>query len=108
MLFTSHDRRFVENVATRFVEIEDGRLWEVSGPESYYAREAQPRSPASSKSEEVPAEPSREEKLTADACLARINVLEARLRADDEADPHPSRPHWERELARLYAQLERF
>jgi ATPase subunit of ABC transporter with duplicated ATPase domains len=40
-ILVSHDRRFVRNVGTRFLEIEGKRLVEVDGPERFFARMAQ-------------------------------------------------------------------
>jgi ATPase subunit of ABC transporter with duplicated ATPase domains len=39
-ILVSHDRRFVRNVGTRFLEIEGRRLVEVDGPETFFARMA--------------------------------------------------------------------
>lgn len=41
MAFVSHDRRFVQRIANRFLLIHQGRLREVTGLESYYALLAQ-------------------------------------------------------------------
>jgi len=39
-ILVSHDRRFIRNVGTRFLEVENGRLHEVDGPEAFFARMA--------------------------------------------------------------------
>jgi ATPase subunit of ABC transporter with duplicated ATPase domains len=39
-ILVSHDRRFVRNVATRFLEIDGRRLLEVDGPDRFFARMA--------------------------------------------------------------------
>jgi ATPase subunit of ABC transporter with duplicated ATPase domains len=36
-LFVSHDRRFIENVATRYLLIHEGHLREIADPNDYYA-----------------------------------------------------------------------
>ena len=36
MLFISHDRYFINRIATKVVEVRDGRLWEFSGDYDYY------------------------------------------------------------------------
>ena len=40
MVLVSHDRRFVENAGTRFLQIEGRRLVETDGPEPFFARMA--------------------------------------------------------------------
>jgi ATPase subunit of ABC transporter with duplicated ATPase domains len=40
-ILVSHDRRFVRNIGTRFLEIEGRRLVEIEGPERFFARMAQ-------------------------------------------------------------------
>jgi ATPase subunit of ABC transporter with duplicated ATPase domains len=40
-ILVSHDRRFVGNIGTRFLEIEGRRLVEIDGPEPFFARMAQ-------------------------------------------------------------------
>ena len=36
-IFVSHDRRFVRNIGTRFLEIRGRRLVEIEGPEGVFA-----------------------------------------------------------------------
>ncbi|HSB78631.1 MAG TPA: ATP-binding cassette domain-containing protein [Candidatus Methylomirabilis sp.] len=36
MLFISHDRYFINRIATKVVEVRDGRLWEYAGDYDYY------------------------------------------------------------------------
>ena len=36
MLFISHDRYFINRIATKVVEVRDGRLWEFAGDYDYY------------------------------------------------------------------------
>jgi ATPase subunit of ABC transporter with duplicated ATPase domains len=40
-VLVSHDRRFVRNVGTRFLEIDGRRLLEADGPDRFFARMAQ-------------------------------------------------------------------
>jgi len=51
MLFISHDRYFINRIATKVVEVRDGRLWEYAGDYDYYLEKreeelAAPRSAA--------------------------------------------------------------
>ena len=36
MLFISHDRYFINRIATKVVEVRDGQLWEYAGDYDYY------------------------------------------------------------------------
>lgn len=39
LFFSSHDRRFISNVANRFMLIHNGKMLEINDPEEYYAME---------------------------------------------------------------------
>jgi ATP-binding cassette subfamily F protein 3 len=51
MLFISHDRYFINRIATKVVEVRDGRLWEFAGDYDYYLekREESPEPRAESR-----------------------------------------------------------
>jgi ATP-binding cassette subfamily F protein 3 len=47
MLFISHDRYFINRMATKVVEVRDGRLWEFAGDYDYYLeKSAEGRAPS--------------------------------------------------------------
>jgi ATP-binding cassette subfamily F protein 3 len=123
ILFTSHDRRFMDTVADAIIEMRDGRLTRYEGNYSYYvtkARAANAPSPGSGKDDAAPLAPTvrdqdrdrkREEaerrnrlyrilKPLRDRVTsfeARIEVLETELRTVDEALVSPD----------LYADVEK-
>jgi ATP-binding cassette subfamily F protein 3 len=43
MLFISHDRYFINRIATKVVEVRDGRLWEFAGDYDYYLEKSAER-----------------------------------------------------------------
>ncbi len=50
MLFISHDRYFINRIATKVVEVRDGRLWEYDGDYDYYVeKKLQDQPPAASR-----------------------------------------------------------
>jgi len=42
MLFISHDRYFINRIATKVVEVREGRLWEYAGDYDYYIEKREP------------------------------------------------------------------
>ncbi|HSD52177.1 MAG TPA: ATP-binding cassette domain-containing protein, partial [Candidatus Methylomirabilis sp.] len=42
MLFISHDRYFINRIATKVVEVREGRLWEYAGDYDYYLEKREP------------------------------------------------------------------
>ena len=112
VVLVSHDRRFVEAVATRFALVRGGRLRPLDDPEEYYEgllppvaeRAPRPsRSPADAlASEAPPADP--------DALLAELMELEEKLAADLARKPAHQKPHlqaqWRTRIQVLYAALE--
>ena len=107
-IFVSHDRRFVANVATRFLVIDGRRLEEVQSPDDYYASErVTVERPAGSSSR--PASTSGAT-LTADELLTQISDLERK--AEAQRRQHPRRRNsarqveLETEIARLYQALD--
>jgi len=82
LLFTSHDQRFIETVATRFWWIRQGRLTEVHDAKDYFAsmeKIGEPNSGLVAERSRVPdrTQPENEERL-----LQRIYQLEQLLAAD--------------------------
>ena len=100
VLVTSHDRRFLETVAERYLWIREGRLQEVHDLARYYAAlgEAAGTTAASS-----------DDDASADL-LTRIVELEALLEADRARKPKFQKPAnqaaWQAEIDRLYRKLE--
>lgn len=115
VLFTSHDRRFAANVASRYCLIEGGRLRDVPSPEGYYASEQAPprreRTRGTRTAPDLDTGARAPEAATGEAMLARILVLEEKLRADrrqkTERQNRRRQAEWEVEIASLYANLER-
>jgi ATPase subunit of ABC transporter with duplicated ATPase domains len=105
VLITSHDRRFLDTVAQRFLLIRDQRLIEVADPRAFYDAPVEaPRSGGP-----PPARPRRQDDAGDDA-LARIVELEGLLEADLARKPKFQKPdlqrQWRSELDRLYRRLE--
>jgi len=119
VLFTSHDRRFTANVASRHCLIEDGKLREVPSPDGYYASERAPARRGKARVgkgnvADAPtgagATPEPDEVASSEEALARILVLEEKLRADRRQKPDRQnrrrQAEWEAEIAALYTALE--
>jgi ATP-binding cassette subfamily F protein 3 len=132
LLMTSHDRRFIDNLANRFLLIEGGRLVEIQDPEVFYAASIQPEGsqPEGSQPEgsehdglarhsgaltepELPVDSGQAaettESLEAEV-LERIIELEQKLSDDLARKPKYQKPklqlQWQEELAVLNARLE--
>ncbi len=116
LLMTSHDRRFIDNVANRFVLVSDGRLREISDPETFYRQAAQADAGPGTSREvhaggEVPAggPPGLENPDDDEQLLERIVELEGLLEADRARKPKFQKPrlqeYWTVELASLNRRL---
>ncbi len=112
VLITSHDRRFLETVAQRYVLIRDGHLLDVADPAKFYES---PEGVASqSRVTSMPQVSSTvrglAESEAEDERLARIVELESRLAADLARKPKFQKPdlqrQWRDELNTLYSKLE--
>lgn len=115
LLMTSHDRRFIDNVATRFLLVTGGRLTEIAEPESFYStalatadepvREA-PRGAGSV----AGAAPVQDAGSAGEALLERIVELEGLLDADRARKPRFQKPElqaaWQAELDLLNQRLD--
>lgn len=111
LLITSHDRAFMERLATRWLWIHQGRLQELTGPALFY--ESLLRSQGEIK---AAAKPSAVALAAAapladqDAIFERLDVLEALLQADLARKPRFQKPamqqQWRAEIAQLWRQLE--
>ena len=100
LLITSHDRRFIETVADRFVWIHAGRLQEITDPGEFFASEDEPRTDQKITPSGTAAHADR---------LERIVELEAKLDADRARKPKFQKPklqmEWETEIEMLYTKL---
>ena len=117
LLMTSHDRRFIDNVANRFVLVSGGRLKEINDPETFYQSAAfgDGSDDESASIEAATLEPVRDtgagqpEPLEEDALLERILELESLLEADRARKPKFQKPKlqqtWAAELESLNQQI---
>jgi len=104
VLITSHDRRFIDNIADRFVLISDGQLKEINSPREFYQMEV-PVARTVKHQASVPHQlPTSSEDL-----LARIVELETLLDADLARKPRFQKPKlqtaWKNELDELNKRL---
>ena len=103
LLITSHDRRFLETVATRFMWIRDGGLEETTRPEEFFAS-SDTRRTATLK---VPRETAQ--RSVSEDVLERIVEIEEKLDADRARKLKFQKPKlqaaWEAELEALHKRL---
>jgi ATPase subunit of ABC transporter with duplicated ATPase domains len=110
-LFVSHDRRFVANVATRFLLVEGGALREVASPDEYYASEREDSAHPPERGGSV-AQPdlSGPRVGSVDEVLARILELEEKLKADRRQKPERQNAarqmQLQAEISSLYGTLD--
>jgi len=104
VLITSHDRRFVDNIADRYVLISEGRLTEINRPEIFYNMDSPGQSRQVQRADEEAPEPENEDEI-----LARIVELEALLEADLARKPKFQKPKlqesWREEIEALSKSL---
>jgi ABC-type multidrug transport system ATPase subunit len=126
LLVTSHDRRFVDQIAQRYLIIADGKLREINDPNEFYAKfqHAISQAPDSGQTAATMAAPatatpydggsavSSEDELdnaSDEARLERLIDLEALLEADLARKPRFQKPRlqsqWREEIARLGLSL---
>lgn len=109
VLITSHDRRFVDNIAQRYLLIEGGKLTEINDPTSFYQSAMTSRKTSSGHGQAQQAEKALTGENTEEAVLARILELEALLEADRNRKPKFQKPKlqeaWQAELDELNQQL---
>ena len=105
VLITSHDRRFVDNIAEHYVLISDGQLKEINHADQFYRSnptEGQSRKQLDNTPDHVQLED--EEQI-----LARIVELEALLEADLLRKPRFQKPKsqevWRQELVQLNSKI---
>ena len=105
VLITSHDRRFVDNIAERFVLISDGQLKGINHADQFYRSsptEGQSRKQQDNTPDQVQLDD--EEQI-----LARIVELESLLEADLARKPRFQKPKsqgvWRQELVQLNSKI---
>ncbi len=108
VLITSHDRTFVDNIATRYVMIENGRLVELNSANEFYQQLVEP--PISQNRQPEPLESSLPYRDTSeDELLAELISLEEKLEADlkrKEKFQKPARQEeWRARIKLLQDQL---
>ncbi len=105
VLITSHDRRFVDNIAERFVLINDGQLKEINHANQFYR--STPTIGQNRKKEDPT--PDQLQLDDEEQILARIVELESLLEADLERKPRFQKPKsqeaWKEELDQLNSKI---
>lgn len=111
VLCTSHDRRFLQHIATRYLLIADGQLRSINGPEAFFAERRAGRV-AAADGPEVPAADAADDRVDSqseEALLARLVELEGLLAADLKRKPKFQKPRlqsaWRQEIDRLEQRL---
>lgn len=121
LLITSHDRRFIESLAQRFLWVHEGRLQELTSPEPFYAFSLDQQQQAQDDVETSAVEPAplgvqaQGDSAAEDPemqLLLRIDELETKLKEDLARKPKFQKPlkqaQWREELALLAEELERW
>ncbi|MEM7363119.1 MAG: ABC-F family ATP-binding cassette domain-containing protein [Pseudomonadota bacterium] len=102
LLVTSHDRRFINIVADRFVLIENGVLQEIADPEAFYHSEGVTRKHQQTSDRATSVDESE--------VASRIDELERLLSEDRSRKPKFQKPKrqeaWAAELAELWKRLD--
>jgi len=113
LIVTSHDRRFMENVATRFWVIQDEKLTELQSLQEFYDNLGSENrgyglNALAAHSQDM--DSNAEGKSPEDECLQRIERLESLLQADRNRKTKFQKPEkqrqWEEELEQLWRQLD--
>ena len=110
LLVTSHDRRFVDHIAQRFLMIDEGQLLEINDPQVFYARQQQQQQPQPPASSDVaPAAPPTPADLSEDELLQRLVTIEALLEEDQARKPRFQKPkmqaQWQTEIDQITSLL---
>ncbi len=110
LIVTSHDRRFLENIATRFWLIRNGMLVEDLSMDSFYQNLGNDRQNSPEKSPGNSSNAIQTDKTLEDDILVRIEYLEKLIQADEERKLKFQKPdkqrQWQKELAALWQQLD--
>jgi len=104
VLITSHDRRFVDIIADRFILIDQGQMKEINDPQTFYNLEAPVINNPINIAEEISDNPGNEDEI-----LQRIVELETRLTEDRDRKPKFQKPklqeQWSAEIEHLNSRL---
>ena len=107
LLITSHDRRFVDNIADRYVLIENGLLRELNDPAAFYKQNVSRKRERQLSSSDKHI--SNADAESEDQMLQRIIELESLLANDRDRKPKfqkiATREKWQAELNTLNSQL---
>ena len=107
LLITSHDRRFVDNIADRYVLIENGLLRELNDPTAFYKQNVSRKRERQLSSSDKHI--SNADAESEDQMLQRIIELESLLANDRDRKPKfqkiATREKWQAELNTLNSQL---
>ena len=107
LLITSHDRRFVDNIADRYVLIENGLLRELNGPAAFYKQNVSRKRERQLSSSDKHI--SNADAESEDQMLQRIIELESLLANDRDRKPKfqkiANQEKWQAELNTLNSQL---
>jgi len=119
LLITSHDRYFLEHIATRWLWINNGSLQEINSSDAFYQAlldntQAVESSVQLGENEHTTIDTTAGENSTENSneenALQRIDWLEAKLRDDKARKTKNQKPvlqeQWQQELDKLWSQLE--
>ncbi|MFG1498495.1 ABC-F family ATP-binding cassette domain-containing protein [Saccharospirillum sp. HFRX-1] len=111
VFMTSHDRAFLDAVATRWWWIHDGQLSEVDGPEPFYRllEAGSSTEPVAASSSAGSSQSVSIDEVDDDALLARLAWLEQQLHDDQARKPKHQKPEkqaqWQAEIEALTGKL---
>lgn len=110
LLITSHDRYFLEQVANRFLLIDQGKLQEINRSELFYDRLLRPAAPCVKRANSaVAATPPNLHSVSEEALLARIEQLEKQLELEQAQSKKRQKPvlqkRLQEELNALWQQI---
>jgi ATPase subunit of ABC transporter with duplicated ATPase domains len=111
LFMTSHDRAFIDRLATRWLWIHQGRLRELTSPVPFYESLLRPQGGVQPKAKPAVVVSAPAASLAdPDAILARLDELEGLLNADLARKAKFQKPamqqQWRAEIAQLWRQLE--
>ncbi|MFT7219575.1 MAG: ATP-binding cassette subfamily F protein 3 [Candidatus Azotimanducaceae bacterium] len=111
ILITSHDRRFVDNIADRFVLIKEGKLQEINHPNEFYLNmPSAKRSTKTGNTKNHSMKSSATSQAPVEDVLTRIIELETLLEEDRARKPKfqklKKQDAWQQELTELNQKLD--
>lgn len=108
LLITSHDRHFLDKIATRWLWIDQGGVVEVSDVQSFYQSLIESREPKKVANEKAVTQQSTS-LVDEEQILERIDELEAKLKADKGRKAKFQKPDlqqsWQKELTDLWQSI---